>query len=246
LSLLGALHGRLGEWDRGETLLLQALSRARDHHDEGAVLVALNSLVALLVDMHATLGEAGDPERAVAAAQRALRHARHALVLSQDQPNLVRRIVVRSNAAGSMIANDRTEEALMMLSECREAALADDQRPLALKAWTGEARALLRLGRQAEAGAALDEVFKRLKATDHPKAFIDALRLRLTLAERMGDAALADQHRADLALRLQHQQRSADALCVALQTAADRVHLALQQVEADWIDMQRNGVRTTH
>jgi tetratricopeptide (TPR) repeat protein len=246
LSLLGALHGRLGEWDRGETLLLQALSRARDHHDESAVLLALNGLMALLVDMHAALGEAGDPERAMAAAQRALRHARHALVLAQDQPNLVRRIVVRGNAAGSMLANDRAEEALAMLSECREAALADEQRPLALKVWTGEARALLRLGRHTEASAALDEVFQRLKVTDHPKAFIDVLRLRLTLAQRNGNAVLVDQHRADLTQRLQRQRRSADALCEALQAAADRVQLALRQVESDWIDMQRNGVRTTH
>jgi tetratricopeptide (TPR) repeat protein len=246
LSLLGALHGRLGEWDRGETLMLQALSRARDHHDEVAVLVALNGLMALLVDMHAALGEAGDPERAVAAAQRALRHARHALVLAQDQPNLVRRITVRSNAAGSMLANDRAADALAMLRECREAALADEQRPLALKAWTGEARALLRLGRHVEASVALDEVFNRLKDTDHPKAFIDALRLRLTLAELRGDMALVDRCSADLALRVLRQQHKADALCEALQEAADRVQVALRQVESDWLDIQRNGARTTH
>jgi tetratricopeptide (TPR) repeat protein len=196
--------------------------------------------------MHAALGEAGDPERAVAAAQRALRHARHALVLAQDQPNLVRRITVRSNAAGSMLANDRAADALAMLRECREAALADEQRPLALKAWTGEARALLRLGRHVEASVALDEVFNRLKDTDHPKAFIDALRLRLTLAELRGDMALVDRCSADLALRVLRQQHKADALCEALQEAADRVQVALRQVESDWLDIQRNGARTTH
>jgi len=246
LSLLGALHGRLGDWDRGETLLLQALSRARDRHDEGAVLVALNGLTALLVEMHATLGEAGDPERAVAAAQRALRHARHALVLAQDQPNPFRRVIVRSNAAGALQANDRAEEALAMLRECRAAALADGQRALALKAWTGEAKALLRLGRHDEAAAALDEVFGRLQDSDHPKASIDALRLRLSLAERQGDLARADQHSADLALRVLRRQRKADALSAALQEAADRVQGALSRVESEWLDLQRNGAPKTH
>jgi tetratricopeptide (TPR) repeat protein len=212
----------------------------------GAVLVALNALMALLVEMHAVLGEAGDPERAVAAAQRAWRHARHALVLAQDQPNLLRRIIVRSNAAGALLANDRAEDALKLLRECRAAALAEAQRPLALKAWTGEAKALLRLGRHAEAGAALDEVFQRLRDTDHPKAFIDALRLRLRLAERQGDRASADQFSADLALRVLHRQRHADTLRAALQEAADRVQGALSQVESEWLDLQRNGVPTTH
>lgn len=246
ISLLGALHGRLGEWDRGETLLLQSLSRARDSHDVGAVLVALNGLMALLVEMHAVLGEGGDPERAVAAAQRAWRHARHALVLAQDQPNLLRRIIVRSNAAGALLANDHAEDALKLLRECRQAALAEGQRPLALKAWTGEAKALLRLGRPAEAGAALDEVFQRLLDTDHPKAFIDALRLRLTLAERQRDPASAERFSAELALRVMHRQRNAEALSAALQEAADRVQGALAQVESEWLDLQRNGVPTTH
>lgn len=246
LSLLGALHGRLGQWDQGETLLLQALSRARDRHDEAAVLVALNGLTALLVEMHAVLGEAGDPERAVAAAQRALRHARHALVLAQDQPNPMRRIIVRSNAAGALLANDRAAEALTMLRECRISALAEQQRPLALKAWTGEARALLRLGRHAEAAEALDQVFQRLRDTDHPKAFIDGLRLRLLLAERLGDDARAEQIGSDLALRVLHRQRQAEALRDALQEAADRVQGALSRVESEWLDLQRNGVPTTH
>jgi hypothetical protein len=31
-----------------------------------------------------------------------------------------------------------------------------------------------------------------------------------------------------------------------LQEAADRVQVALRQVESDWLDIQRNGARTTH
>jgi hypothetical protein len=89
-------------------------------------------------------------------------------------------------------------------------------------------------------------VFKRLKDTDHPKAFIDVLRLRLTLAEWRGDMAQVDRFSADLALRVLRQQHKAGALCEALQEAADRVQVALQQVESDWLDIQRNGVPTTH
>jgi hypothetical protein len=247
LAMLGALHGRLGEWDRGETLLMQALSRSRDHHDEGAVLVAQNGLVALLVEMHTAMEKAGDRERAAAAALRACRYARLAMALTADQPNLFRRIIVRSNAAAALLAEGLAEEAVSMLRECRQSALAEGMRALALKAWTGEAKALVQLGRDGEAAVALREVIERLRATDHPKAQIDALALMAGVATRSGDEAQAARHHGMLQTLAARRERQAAALREALQESADRVQGALNAVDGEWLDMSlRAEVPTTH
>lgn len=246
LSMLGALHGRLGEWERGENLLLQALSRARDRHDESAVLVALNGLVALLVQLHRARHDSGDGEPAAAAAERALRHARQAMALACDQPNLFRRLIVRSNAAGAMLAQGQVDDALALLRECRDTALGEGMRALALKAWTGEAEALLRAGRAAEAEASLGEVLGRLRDTDHPQARIDALNLLADATGRRGDAAAADGHRAAVQQLVSRRERSAAALREALQEAADRVQSALLSVDSEWLDLRRTEVPTTH
>lgn len=198
LALLGGLHGALQEWADGESLLLRALSLARDRHDTATVVVALNGLLMHLVHAHEAQQAAGQIRQAEATAQRLLQHARQSLSLGAEEPQAFRRTVLRSNAAAALLACGHTDEALALLKGVVEQAEADGFRVAALRARCRLAHAHLAQDDQAAAQRQAAALSAQLDAEDHPLARLELLRLQACLARARGDLAsaqrLQDQH----------------------------------------------------
>ncbi len=134
LSVMGGFHGRLGDVQGAEALLMQALSRARQWHDHGARFLALNNLVSVLVQAHALHSARGDSDAQRATAHRLLLQSRCALTLTATEPSRLRRAVLRSNAAAGLMANGLLHEALPLLDDCLAQARSEGFRAVELQA----------------------------------------------------------------------------------------------------------------
>jgi tetratricopeptide (TPR) repeat protein len=151
LSLMGGFHGRLGDVEGAEALLLQALSRAREWHDHSARFLALNNLVSVLVQAHALHRARADTDAARATAERLLHQARYSLTLTAQEPSRLRRAVLRSNAAAGLMSSGLLDEALPLLDDCLAQARSEGFRAVELKARTRLLQCLAQSGAVADA-----------------------------------------------------------------------------------------------
>jgi tetratricopeptide (TPR) repeat protein len=215
LALLGGLHGPLNEWAEGESLLLLALSLARDRHDSATVAVALNGLLMHLLHAHEAQTAAGQQPQADATAQRLLQHARLSLRVAGDEPVPFRRVVLRSNAAAALLACRQPEEGLPLLMTALRHAETDGFRVVALRARSRLGHALLSLGQLEAARQQAADLQALLDAEDHALARLELLRLQARLAEAVGDERVAEQ----LHARHAHLQQPRTARAPALHQA---------------------------
>lgn len=208
LVLVGAIHTRLGDADTAESLLLQAVSRARERSQPGLLLQALTTLLNALLGAHRAAIAAGETERAAAAAQRMGTQVTRLLRMTRDEPNALRRAVNLGNAGEALGACGREDEAAQAL---------DESLRLSREHGFGivEIATLMRLGRLRLRQGALDGVAAAvgglallLERTPHPDAADDLLDLQADLARARGDDALAQRH-ADAARQSRATRRRA-------------------------------------
>lgn len=153
LSLMGGLHGRLGEWTEGEVLLMRALSLARDAHDAHQEVVTLNALLTHLLHACEALRTSDQPQAAAAASARLLQHARRALLLATEEAQPFRRVVLRSNAGAALLEAGLADEAAFLLAGVVEQAAAAGYRAARYRARLRLARAQLMQGHLDDAAA---------------------------------------------------------------------------------------------
>lgn len=191
MVLVGTLHGRLGEHDLGENLLLQAVSRSRDAGQPALLGHTLNALLAMLLDAHAAQQAAGDAPRAAATARRIGLHVGGLLHRIDRLPAVLQRAVSCSNAGAALHVCGRADEAASMLGTALALCRTHGFALVGIRALTRLAR--LRLGQQdlGAAADALDELDRWLDRTPHEDARAEGLQLRAALAEAQGDAGTA-------------------------------------------------------
>lgn len=239
LSLMGLVHGRLGDWEAGETLLLQALSRARDGQDEASVKRVLNTLLALLLRAEDTCTREGRLEARAGVRARIEVPARRALALCRDDSDRARRLVLLSNAAHGLMVSGLTAEALQALQDCADEAAAYGMEGLVRRARFLRALALQAAGRRPEA---LDEL---RQLHDSLPANVAEL-TRWTVTDALASAE-ADAGQGARAVALRQSQVTLEAAMdeqrlsrrAALEANAQEVLSELGTLEAEWVDSQR-------
>lgn len=216
LALLGGLHGPLNEWAEGESLLLLALSLARDRHDTATVAVALNGLLMHLLHAHEAQTAAGQQREAQATAQRLLQHARLSIRVAAEEPAPFRRTVLRSNAAAALLVCQLPEEGLPLLTATLRDAQTDGFRVVALRARSRLGHALVQLGQLEAARQEATALQAELDAEDHALARMELLRLQARLALATGDALAAARLQDRHAVMQQPRDAQAPALHQAM------------------------------
>lgn len=191
MVLVGTLHGRLGEHDLGEGLLLQAVSRARDVGEPALVGHTLNALLALLLDAHEAQQAAGDTARAAATARRVGLHVGGLLHRIGGLPAVLQQAVCCSNAGAALHVCGRTDEAASMLGTALALCRAHGFALVGLRVLVRLARLRLDQRDLAAAAAALDELDGWLDSTPHDDARAEWLALSARLAAVQGDATAA-------------------------------------------------------
>lgn len=236
LTVLAAIHGRLMDFGAGESLALQALSRARDLHQPAAVLQAMDSLLAVLTQAHEALAGTDDAEAAEATAQRLLRRANHALGQSSYVPQGFEELQLRNQAAAALLACGHATEAVRVLRGCMEAARRQDYRVAGLWARLYTTLGHLLRTQQYAALTGLELLLPQLQADDPPRLRLAVLKAHADAAQRCGDQQLAHRQRA-AALPLQEAHlRQAVALKSTLQRSADDIMAALAVVDREWLE----------
>ena len=195
LALLGVLHGRLHDVGVGETLVMQALSRARELHKRPVLMQTLDALLCVLLEAHEVQRLAGDSESMQATAQRLQRHANHALAQSGPMPDNFVDLQLRVHAAAALSACGRPADALPVLTECTELARQAGYRGAGLWARLYGAQASMLMGNDAAALAAVQMLAPMLSADEPPRLRLAHLGLQALLAERVGAQESADEHR---------------------------------------------------
>ncbi len=239
LSLLGVLHGRLHDVGVGETLVLQALSRAREMNHRPVLMQTLDALLSVLLEAHEVQRLAGDEATMQATAQRLLRHANHSLAQSGPLPGSFIDLQLRLQAAAALVACGRPGDALPVLTACHELARQAGYHGLTLWAQLHGAQALMWMGNDSAALTAVQQLAPQLSADEPPRLRLAALALQAHLAESLGDTEQADSHRAaahtlrDVLLRQRFKLRA------TLRRNADDVMQTLATLDREW---QERGV----
>ena len=236
LALMGGFHGRLGDVQGAEALLLQALSRAREWQDHAARFLALNNLVGVLVQAHALHSARGDDDARQATALRLLHHARHSLTLTADEPSRLRRAMLRSNAASGLMASGLQHEAWPLLDDCLAQARSEGFRAVELQARTRMLQCLAQLGQRedaAQAAAELQRLLAQGSACRHqPPVEQEAAAMLAVLHPALHPAATpAALQRAAQQVLARHCQ-SPPSLQAALQDHLELVLAALDSLDA--------------
>ena len=195
LALLGLLHGRLHDVGVGETLVLQALSRARELHKRPVLMQTLDALLCVLLQAHEVQRLAGDSASMQATAQRLQRHAHHALAQSGPMPDNFVDLQLRVHAAAALVACGRAADALPVLTECTELARQAGYCGAGLWAQLYSAQASMLMGNDTAAVAAMQMLTPMLSADEPPRLRLARLSLQALLAERTGALEPADEHR---------------------------------------------------
>jgi tetratricopeptide (TPR) repeat protein len=236
LMMLGALHGRLHDFAAGESLLLQALSRARELHEPATVLLALNSLLTVLLEAHAVQVATGEYEHATATAERLLRHANHALAQSPPAPRRYADLLLRTHAAAALLACGRAGEALPVLRACMEGARLQDFRVAGLWARLHAAQGTWMRSDNHAAVAALQQLLPLLARDDPPRLRLAVMQLQARVAERTGDLAAAQAQRANMAALEDAHAHQVRQMQDTLRRNADETFAALAVVETEWLE----------
>jgi hypothetical protein len=245
LMMLGALHGRLHDFAAGESLLLQALSRARELHEPATVLLALNSLLTVLLEAHAEQLATGENEHAAATAERLLRHANHALAQSPASPRRYADLLLRTHAAAALLACGRAAEALPVLRACMEGARLQDFRVAGLWARYHAAQGTWMRSDNQAATAALQQLLPLLARDDPPRLRLAVMQLQARVAERSGDLANAQTVRINMAALQEAHARQVRQMKDTLRRNADDTFAALAVVETEWLERGLPAFRRT-
>lgn len=234
LALLGVLHGRLHDVGVGETLVMQALSRARVQHNRPVLMQTLDALMCVLLEAHEVQRLAGDSASMQATAQRLQRHANHALSQSGSMPDNFVDLQLRVHAAAALVACGQPAVALPVLTECTELARQAGYRGASLWARLYGAQASMLMDNDNAALAAVQMLTPMLSADEPPRLRLASLGLQALLAERAGAQERADEHRfaahtlRDLLLRQRFKLRA------TLRRNAEDVMQNLATVDRDW------------
>lgn len=239
LSLLGVLHGRLHDVAVGETLVLQALSRARELNHRPALMQTLDALLCVLLEAHEVQRLAGDAATMQATAQRLQRHANHALAQSGPLPSSFCDLQLRMHAAAAIVACGRAADALPVLTECTELARQAGYSGLGLWARLYGAQASMLMGNDTAALAAVQMLAPLLSAEEPPRLRLAHLSLQALLAERVGAQDRADEYRAAAHTLRDALLRQRFKLRATLRRNADDVMQTLSTLDREW---QERGV----
>ncbi len=239
LSLLGVLHGRLHDVGVGETLVMQALSRARELNNRPVLMQTLDALLCVLLDAHEVQRLAGDSATMQATAQRLQRHANHALAQSGPLPDNFTDLQLRMQAAAALVACGRASDALPVLTECAELARQAGYRGLGLWARLHGARASMLMGNDSAALTAVQGLAPLLSADEPPRLRLAHLSLQALLAERVGAQEKADDYRAAAHTLRDALLRQRFKLRATLRRNADDVMQTLSTLDREW---QERGV----
>ena len=231
LSLVGVFHGRMGDWEAGEDLLMQALSRARDNGDHNTVSVALNALMSVLADMHQHHQQQGRADEAQAAAARLLKIARQTMAQCAEESRAFQRAILRSNAAAALLACGHLQDALALLRGSIQIAQQHGFRAVELRARLRLVQGLIDTADLAAAQTELDVCHALLACDPNAQAQMDTMAPSVRLAELRGDAAAAGLHRNALAAAVAQRQARAKALQAQLADDADGVMARLVQAD---------------
>jgi hypothetical protein len=239
LALLGVLHGRLHDVGVGETLVMQALSRARELHKRPVLMQTLDALLCVLLEAHEVQRLAGDAESMQATAQRLQRHANHALAQSGPMPDNFIDLQLRVHAAAALLACGRPADALPVFIECTELARQAGYRGAGLWARLHGAQASMLMGNDAAALAAVQLLAPMLSADDPPRLRLAHLSLQALLADRAGAQERADEQRIAAHTLRDSLLRQRFKLRATLRRNAEDVMQHLSTLDRDW---QERGV----
>lgn len=172
LNRLGICHERLGEPERGELYLLQALQLARERADGEAELSALNNLAASGIGGFHLFGQRGENAAAQAFLQRARGHAEAAVVRVHASGDIYRQAVIDGNLAEILALQGEYDAAEAQLGAVIAQARAMDYKAV-------ELRTRYTLGEMRIAQGRLPDALAELHGT------LDALRRCDQVATRM-------------------------------------------------------------
>jgi len=242
LALLGTLHGRLEDHETGERLLLQSLSRAREHHDAVAVMRSVNALLSLLVAAHAWQLREGLDEVAAATARRMQHHARTALALADQHGHTYRRAVLRSNAGAALaVAGHLGEAQAPLLQSWREAA-GEGLHAVALKSGLRLVNCQLQRGELETAAALCAELMQALRPDDPPTAQIELREMSARIAAAQGDKLQA-MALSEVAAGLRQQRDLRPPVPrQTLEDSATKIIDALANIDRDWAESGLTGL----
>ncbi len=245
LVAVAGLQGRLGDPAAAETLLLHALSRARELPDNQQLPVPLNALMATLLSAHETQRET-DPERAAATAARLHRHARDALRWAAEEPDRLRQAILLSNAGAALGVAGHAAEGIQRLREALQLANDAGLRLVALRAAERLSVLLLLTGQVEEAQALALPLHERLRTDDGP-AVRESVHLALSrLAAARGDTEAAARMRTAAAQDAVEQQAGAAAMRDAVARVAGAVLRELPEVDLEWARLTLQGTVRSH
>ena len=233
LVAVAGMQGRLGDPDAAETLLLHALSRARELPDHQQVPVPLNALLATLLHAHEAQIET-DPERARATATRLHRYARDALRWAAEEPDTLRKAILLSNAGAALAVTGQSEEGIQRLQEALQLAEEAGLCLVALRAAERLSSLLLLSGRLSQAQALADLLHRQLRDDDGP-AVRESVHLALAnLASASGDSEASASLRRAAAHNAAEQEAGAAAMRDVVARLATSVLRELPQVDLEW------------
>ena len=234
LSLLAQLHGQLHDVAVGETLALQALSRARELRNRPVLMQTLDVLLGVLLEAHEVQRLAGDSASMQATTQRMQRHAHNALAQSGPLPDSFGELALRVHAAACLVVCGRAADAAPVLTACTELARQHDFHGIGLWARLYGAEASMRMGNDTAALAATQMLAPMLSAEDPPRLRLACLSLQALLAERAGAQEQADTFRLAAHALRDALLRQRFKLRATLRRNADDVMQTLSTLDREW------------
>lgn len=210
MATVGTLMGRLGDWDEAESMLLHALSLARDQSDAATVTGITNMMLALLslaLDDHSAAGRQREAELT---RERLLHLARRARSQCGEMDQPFQRLVLASNIGGALLSCGEAHESRDWLQGVVQGCQQHGFRVAGLRAHIRLVRAHLALGDRAGAESQLDTVQQQLASEEHPQAQAEVLALQSALALAAGDPQRAQALDSRLAA-LQERRRAHNA-----------------------------------
>jgi hypothetical protein len=234
LTLLGVLHGRLHDVAVGESLVMQALSRARELHQRPLLMQTLEALLEVLLEAHEVQRLAGDTHTMKATAQRLQRHANHALAQSGPLPDNYTEVQLRTLAASALVVCGRSTDAMPVLVQCIELARQAGYNNVGLWARLYNAQAQLQAGDDATAWDQAQALAPLLSADQPPRLRLKHLSLQTVLAERTGRSDVARDTRAAAHALRDTLLRQRLKLRATLRRNADDVLQTLSVLDREW------------